>query len=788
MQMLLTLWCLTVVWGSILLVGVPLTWLSRGRRRLSTSDWVLAPMLGVATIVLVLQGLFYLDIPARTGAPLLWAAIVPLWIWLGRSGQIRRSLRRCPKALFALALTVYMIHGLGLLEIGANTYLGRAWGDQCNYTTEADFLMRDRFSMTPADVGPRPGAFLIVTVLKNDRIGQSILHAFFSVSSGQDPKVLFEPTILLGPALTTLAVHALCCCFSIPRRYALIAGMAAGLLPALALVHLESFLSQALMIPLLLYVPAAIHGLIRCPSWSRTISLAMITAAAASIYTEFVPVLLGLIILMLTTAAVGQSQGWRLLGKGIMLLSGALALNPLIILPIRAVFRRLGVEMLQHVYPWAFRVEGLSRLWFGDLTDRATGRLLVIARSLGLALTGLGCLGIAKTCLAHLYMGPLTWRNKYARASFVLALALLGLVLAPAAILAHDNRHPYQFFKLLLSIAPALVVGLALVTRPDMDFLQPCSARTRPKLVFIAAPLLGLVVIAGGSGTAEMAIQSARLRPISRICAGALLSPDMLQVAKCLQATRKRNLLLACTDGIHDFGIMNEWFAYFARHNRVWSTDSWLSFSDFGSNDSAAWLVRSVPRPLPRRLLMLTQDCFSRVGSESGGVGDVKISWRCAGYSMWEGGDRPWAVPLRLRNPNGVERDSAGSQIAWMGKDPTTLEILVTHVGSVNLLLKILPGPSLAQDFSKEIDVETDEGYRTRVAVNGAELSVRIPVKVGINVIRLGPRDKGLPGPLPNGDARCLLWRLTLQSLCYSPHDSAQLGSAARCCGGSAGP
>ena len=55
--MALTIWCVTAVLGSILLAGIPVAWLLKGRRPLTGIDFLLAPFLGIAAILWLLQNL-----------------------------------------------------------------------------------------------------------------------------------------------------------------------------------------------------------------------------------------------------------------------------------------------------------------------------------------------------------------------------------------------------------------------------------------------------------------------------------------------------------------------------------------------------------------------------------------------------------------------------------------------------------------------------------------------------------------------------------------------------------
>ena len=264
--MIVTIQCITVVLISIFFVGVPLSWLLNGRSWPGERAWLEAPFLGIAAITLILQNLVYLDQPIRYTAPLIWVGGLVGWFWMYRRKQIGAVFATLPRALFGAALAVYLLQGLGLLIVGASFYMGRAWGDQYNYTALAQFLTDERFSMSMSQVGQRPYLATAIS-FKLDRIGQSVLHSFFATSSLQEAKTLFESTILLSVALLVLAVYALGRRYGMQKGYALATGAAAGLLPGIAMVHLESFLSQALAIPLLLLFPVLLDDLVQRLDW-----------------------------------------------------------------------------------------------------------------------------------------------------------------------------------------------------------------------------------------------------------------------------------------------------------------------------------------------------------------------------------------------------------------------------------------------------------------------------------------------------------------------------------------
>ena len=76
--------------------------------------------------------------------------------------------------------------------------------DACSRLERGEILF---FAATPFDLPQpdRPGLCHIVALNYHwDRIGQSVLHAFFAVSCRTSTKALFEPTALLAPALLTL--------------------------------------------------------------------------------------------------------------------------------------------------------------------------------------------------------------------------------------------------------------------------------------------------------------------------------------------------------------------------------------------------------------------------------------------------------------------------------------------------------------------------------------------------------------------------------------------------------
>src|SRR5262245_38406843 len=244
------------------LVGVPLRWLIGRLRPVEDEGWLEAPFLGLATIILGLQNLVYLDVPVSSAAPWLWAVVAAGWVAMARGGALVPSLRACPWRMLAVVLLVYLWQALGLLSVGAREYLGRSLGDRYNYVVIAQFFADQPFSTSWAELGQQPWLSHAITY-KNDRIGGMLLHAFVMASSGLDARQTFDATILLSPALTALAILQLARRLGATAGRASLIGAAVGLMPGVTLIHLYDFLSQALALPLLLYLMVCLHDLVQ---------------------------------------------------------------------------------------------------------------------------------------------------------------------------------------------------------------------------------------------------------------------------------------------------------------------------------------------------------------------------------------------------------------------------------------------------------------------------------------------------------------------------------------------
>jgi hypothetical protein len=772
--MLLTARCLAVVLLSPLVVGVPLQWLVGRRRPLTEFAWLQAPFLGLATVILVLQNLVYLGVPLRVSTPLFWGAVLLLWLWFWRSGQLRASFAQFPSWVFAVVLAVYLVHGVGLLRVGAGAYVGRAWSDMFGYTTVSQFLVDERFSTTLPEVTNSP--YLAAAVFyKADRIGQSVLLGFFTASSCSTAKTLFEPTILLSAALLVLAVHALCRRLGFRRWHAGLTALAAGLLPALTQVHLESFFSQALALPLLLFCPVLFDDLREQPDRYRFGAVALVVAATVSIYTEFWLILVGLLVLFLVFGLAGHSRRWRPLAYFVVLTAAPFLLNPQFAPFILCVVQRLTLPVLTDTYPWAYHLEGLARVWLGDLAAVPTGLGQSVVRLYALAATTMAYYGLIRLGLERLLPGNPAPTPEAAGPSRPLALSLLGLALLPVLLVAKDDQHPYQFYKLLLSISPLLVAGLSLAFQERGEGNVTGSERARFARGLALLPTVGVLVVvlaAGGAGTLHMVLETTSDHIAERYAGFLHLAPDVRAVSQQLERLRGNRLLLVSLDHAHEGWPrlphlsydVRRWFSYHARRNQVWL-----------ANPQA--VDEGVPIQFqPRFNLGELPDDLLVLDSKAPGVRNLlprnlALVWDNGFYRLWRATAKNWAVLLGVDNPNGLET-AGGSPFLWLGQGTTTLEVLAVCPGTVYLTANIQPGPSLPTDASWKLRLTSSTGGKDverELSAHAGPNALAIPVAPGRSVIKLEALDAPVPGPLANGDNRPLLFGVANLSLEFAP-------------------
>jgi hypothetical protein len=673
--MLFTLGCVALVLGGGLLAWAPLAWVLKGRKPLEELDWLLAPFLGASVVILALHNLVYLDCPVGQAALWVWLAAGGLWLWFllsrlatpaggrpGWGGHLRASFRTLPRSVFVAALLAYGLNGLGLFVIGAQDYFARAHGDQENYTCIAQFLTDNYFSTDWASIGQKPYLIDALVLKDEERLGAMLLQGFFATTAGADANALFEPIVLLSPALLVLAVYALARRLGLDYWPASVAGLAAAVLPGLAGLHLNCYMSHSLSVPFVLVVVLALDRLAAAPAPRHLFCAVILLAGTVSLYGELTLILAGLVLVCLLGGVYQRTLSLR---PGLLLLPCLFGLT----LGVNPLYGRrvLALAIARATCPTDATVAGgfadhsrrLSSVWVADIWAFKPGwtgwcvfglaALLTLCAVRGLCRLGISCLGSSGTGAAP----------GLARRRAGLILGVLALAVIPVVILLFDHKHPYQFHKLLLSISPLLVVGAAHAQETGRAGSRLVRLRWAPLVVILASGLIG---------TTTMALQTVDPVHVSPSSGqGAVRDKDYQSALHLLRSLRGKNLVLACGPGL----FQNSWMAYWARKNDVWLVSPVVNngfvLAHAGARPPAPNL-RVLPhglnvidlRTVPREALLLKSD---RNGRQIRLEGDCHLVWSNSQYQLWRLGPgpytlRPTSAALRWSYPHGEKIES----------------------------------------------------------------------------------------------------------------------------------
>jgi hypothetical protein len=631
--------CVLMVLGGGVFLGAPEAWLLKGRKPLEERDWLVVPCLGVAVAVLVLHNGVYLEWTVGRLVPWVWLAAAAGWAWMLRRTGVRAVFAACPWPVYLVVVAVFCVHGLGLFAVGAREYLGRANSDQYNYTSLAQFLMDVPYSTDWDGLGHRP--YLADGLkLRDDRIGVMLLQSFFASSLCTGARPLFEPTILLSPAFVVLAVYALGRRLGLGKWYALATAAAGGLVPGLAALHLACFMAHALSVPFVLINLYTLHELATAPRRERLLGTAVLLAATTALYTELAVVLLGLTVLCLLGGVLLGTLRPR---TGLALLAAvpalSVALNPLYVRFIVSIFHHITQPTAaSDPLHYAYRLRGLACLWVNDAWAFWPGRAGAVVVGFSVAMTvlavvGLGYLGAGR-CLRLLCSRSARADRGY-REVCLLGLAALALALLPVAVMVRDRQHPYQFLKLLISVSPLLVLGVA----HAWDGL-PEAARTLLRW----GTLTALLAVAT-TGTGALALATATRGAGFRSAQDTVLSPDYRALTDRLEALRGAKMVLACGPGV----FLNSWLSYAARRNDVWLVNPVLNDGvAVGCASAPVPNVRFLPggvqlidlRAVPSEALLVRAAGPALVEVE----GDFRLFWANASYQIWQLGPGPFTL------------------------------------------------------------------------------------------------------------------------------------------------
>src|SRR5262249_43588991 len=143
---------------------------------------------------------------------------------------------------------------------------------------------------------------------------------------------------------------------------------------------------------------------------------------------------------------------------------------------------------------------------------------------------------------------------------------VLALALLPLLLLAKDNRHPYQFYKLFCCVSPLFPAGVALLCASPRAAVS--SWWRRLACWSGQVPVAASLVLAA-AGTAAMTHQGDDRVPGYRSYSYMLHAPDLRELQRVLPGLKKGNLVLAYQDHTTR-GIMTSWLSYFGRQQRIW--------------------------------------------------------------------------------------------------------------------------------------------------------------------------------------------------------------------------
>jgi hypothetical protein len=728
---------------SLYFFGIPITYfLSDYSRRDQESQWVKVPFVGLSFIILCLQNLVYLDIPITHSVPWLWGTGILLWVWFLRKGG-RLFLSAFPSSLLVAGVGVYIVHGLGLIAAGAFDYVGRAWHDQFNYTATAQFMMDYPISLPMEAAIGKPYLYTVMVIFKGaiagvERIGAPVFQAFLATTVSTAAKTAFEPAILLYPFLTFMAIFGLAKNALLTKWKALGAAMGAAILPGVAMVHLECFFAQAMAVPLLLAWPIFLATILNEPGWRSLCLTSLVLAAGTTNYTEFYPLFLGIGILSFgISVALREKHPLTLFMFGALICT-SLLMNLGFVRGVSAIMNRLTVKFdaLEGIYPWAVSLEGLQRLWFGDI---GVGQSSAFAPAVGLVCFALILLGIAGLTFN-------LWRKKDA-----VSLATLALGTLPAALLPQLSLHKYQFYKILLSMCPLYPLGLVFLREGLVPHLSFGARATK----IVSNLILAITLLFSFLGTADMALRAGTGKTQDEIGRGGahrLLDPATIEAQKTLSGMENDDIFIFWKDDFFGGGFISSWLSYFARKNRVWLGNPLIADIDLSAWPGTVWL----PNTMPQKGLILSCPLLSPFVAGS----SVRMQRTEGLYSFWRFEGTEWVASINIQNPNGIESID-NVFFFWVGNKNTVIETVAGRPGVLTLQGTAHPGPSLPEHMDRSLVLEIDAGFHAKKHITSAGIiSLDIPIKEGQTRIGLHVEDPPSVFIMPNGDTRPLLLQL----------------------------
>jgi hypothetical protein len=254
---------------------------------------------------------------------------------------------------------------------------------------------------------------------------------------------------------------------------------------------------------------------------------------------------------------------------------------------------------------------------------------VTVLAALGLAQLGGRCLGLLWSRTAR--------ADRRQREAGLLGLAALALALLPLVVVLRDRQHPYQFMKLILSVGPLLVVGVA----------HAWDGLPAPRAVraWLRGGTLAALLAVALTGTGALALATAFPKAGFRSAQGAVLDGDFRALCHRLASLKGYKVVLACGPGV----FQNCWPAYALRRNDVWLVNPLV-------NDNMAVGCSRSPAPGARLIPMgghLIDLCTvpgeALLVEVAGGPmlrveGERRLLWANETYQLWKLGPGPFAL------------------------------------------------------------------------------------------------------------------------------------------------
>jgi hypothetical protein len=508
---------------------------------------------GLFLVVLIPQNLIYLGVPVRISAwLLLGAALVQVWLcrhrfvtWIGAFCSSAET-----RTLAVLVFLTVGFHGVVPIRQGLEWYSGKGYPDYYNYILLAEFLKEEPYHTSEREIGLRPWLLKPATVLKKERIGQSIITAEMSVWSGTSGKGGYAATVIFFLTLLAICLYVLLRETGTDRFMAGSGALLAVFLPAVTRLSLDGFLSHVAI----LFVFPFLVSLLRRPEWSArsfTLLFSLTLAYVVSAYSEIAPI--GFCVLALGVLFVRRD---RFPAKRLMLMSAILLVALVNIYYLPNLIQFLGQqyyiaakgEFLDNMAPDIQTLRGWSELIFG------------VHSSPGFALFFDYC----AVLLGLLFLTGVFVLSRSDRLVFGAVLLPGLLVISYLATRVPAPRYPIA--KITLTILP-LVISLVFVA------LSQVTAHHRERPVDALKKLLAMFIVAAATAGSfryynEVINRGGLL--------GTVLEPRFLNVCRELEEMKNQRLYVFENDY-----LLTPWLCYYARHNDVYVDGSFIGSSNF---------------------------------------------------------------------------------------------------------------------------------------------------------------------------------------------------------------